>query len=148
MRTKNYATSPSSHPTLVHKTSQSELTSILNNIKNHKVKYSQHIEEKPISPLFPCKYLGDFEMQAIRAYRQEERRIYREKCQKAFRFKAHSSLCGGMFSLAQQLANRSGENILAIIDNPANTSIVRKKLFQPQTGLLTYISALGYALFG
>ncbi|MBQ0268172.1 MULTISPECIES: hypothetical protein [Providencia] len=148
MRTKNYAISPSSHPTLAHKTSQSGLASILNDIKNHKIKHPQHIENKSISPLFSSKYLGDFEIQAIRAYRQEERRIYREKCQKAFKFKAHNSLCGGMFSLAQQLANRSGENILAIIDNPANMSIARKKLFQPQTGLLTYISALGYALFG
>ncbi|EPI2105771.1 hypothetical protein ACS5F0_001524 [Providencia rettgeri] len=54
---------------------------------------------------------------------------------------------GGIFSLAQQLANRSRQNILAI-DDQSNIPGARKKLFQPQTRIVAFISALGYALFG
>ncbi|ENR5390285.1 TPA: hypothetical protein KEY68_003171 [Providencia rettgeri] len=147
MRTKNHAITSSCQATQYPKISQFELVEILNNIKGHCAKNPEYVENKSIATQYPYKYFDGSELHAIKAYRQEERRIYREKCQTAFKFKRQNSMRGGIFSLAQQLANRSRQNILAI-DNQSNISGTRKKLFQPQTRIVAFISALGYAIVG
>ncbi|EKT58777.1 hypothetical protein [Providencia rettgeri] len=147
MRTKNHAITSSCQATQYPKISQFELIEVLNSIKGHCTKKPEYVENRSIAIQYPYKYFEGSELQAIKACRQEERRIYREKCQAAFKFKRQNSMKGGIFSLAQQLANRSRQNILAI-DDQSNTSGAKKKLFQPQTRVITVISALGYALFG
>ncbi|MBO1916245.1 hypothetical protein J4727_11100 [Providencia rettgeri] len=83
-------------------------------------------------------------MLAIKAYRQEERRIYREECSAAFKFKTHNGMKRGIFSLAQQLANKSGENILAM--DPSLTQPSQRKLFRPQTAIYRLYQRTGYTL--
>ncbi|QKJ50553.1 hypothetical protein G9396_03600 [Providencia rettgeri] len=147
MKTKNHAITLSCQATQCPKISQFELIEILNSIKSNCTKKPEYVENRSIATQYPYKYLDGSELQAIKAYRQEERRIYREKCQTAFKFKRQNSMKGGFFSLAQQLANRSRQNILAI-DNQSHISGARKKLFQPQTRVVAFISALGYAIVG
>ncbi|MEX0422891.1 hypothetical protein KDV38_03995 [Providencia rettgeri] len=147
MSTKNDSITPNYQATQSPKISQFEFVEILNSIKNHSTQKPEYVGNRSATTQYPYKYFDGSELQAIKACRQEERRIYREKCQAAFKFNRQNSMKGGIFSLAQQLANRSRKNILAI-DNQENISVSRKKLFQPQKGIVACISALGYALFG
>lgn len=147
MNTKNYSIAANCQATQSPKISQFELVEILNRIQNHNTKKPEYIESESVASQYPYKYFDGSELQAIKACRQEERRIYREKCQAAFKFKRQNSIKGGIFSLAQQLANRSRQNILAI-DDQSNIPGARKKLFQPQTRIVAFISALGYAIAG
>ncbi|MCK9788237.1 MULTISPECIES: hypothetical protein [Providencia] len=147
MNTKNDSITPNYQATKSPKISQFELVEILNSIKSHSTRKPEYVKSRSVTIQYPYKYFDGSELQAIKASRQEERRIYREKCQTAFKFNQQNSMKGGIFSLAQQLANRSRQNILAI-DNQDNITFSRKKLFQPQTRIVACISALGYALFG
>lgn len=144
MRTKSFSLDSLCHVKKRHQISQSELKDVLNNIKNHPTKTPK---PKSITIQIPNDYANDFEVLAIRACRHEERRIYREECNTAFKLKVQNSMKGGIFSLAQQLANKSGKNILAI-DDSEDLNYPKRKLFKPQPHLLMLVSSLGYALFG
>ncbi|HHE6469653.1 TPA: hypothetical protein ACPFI9_002191 [Providencia rettgeri] len=145
MRTKNSSTILSYHSESQRKISPIEFNNLLNDIKNHSVSFPRESKARSITISIPKNYSDDFEMLAIKACRQEERRIYREECSAAFKFKTHNGMKRGIFSLAQQLANKSGENILAMDPQP-HAALAKRKLFRPQPPLIAFISALGYAI--
>ncbi|WP_369308965.1 hypothetical protein [Providencia rettgeri] len=144
MRIKAFSLQSDFYAKECHKISQTELKQVLNHIKNHPV---QVPKPKSIALQISEDDSDDLALLAVRAYRQEERRIYREECNAAFKFKVQNSMKGGIFSLAQQIANKSGKNILAI-DNVDNSSYPKRKLFKPHPPLLRLISSLGYSLLG
>ncbi|MEY0541816.1 hypothetical protein AB7318_04435 [Providencia rettgeri] len=146
MRIKNSSTILNYHSEPQRKISPIEFNNILNDIKNHCINSPKELKARSITISIPKSYSDDFEMLAIKAYRQEERRIYREECSAAFKFKTHNGMKRGIFSLAQQLANKSGENILAMDPQP-HAALPKRKLFRPQPPFIAFISALGYTLF-
>lgn len=147
MRTRNTPTILNNYTESQRKVSLIEFNNMLSEIKNHSINNPKEFKAKSIIITIPKNYSDDFEMLAIKACRQEERRIYREECSAAFKLKMHNGMKRGIFSLAQQLANKSGENILAI-DNHPDLIVTKRKLFRPQPPFLAFISALGYTFFG
>lgn len=124
-----------------------EFSDLLNNIKNHQNNLSIFEKNKPNIITISRGYAEDSELvAAIKSGREEERRIYRAECKAAFKLDMEACLKGGIFSLAQQLANKSGANILGIEsqDSSASTKLIKKKLFKPQAHFVALISDLGY----
>ncbi|HDN2513413.1 TPA: hypothetical protein P1K35_003638 [Providencia rettgeri] len=144
MKTKNNVASSDCHTAQHDKISQVELNHILNNIKNHRIQNQKNIGNSCVSTQLIHKYS---DVIVLKEYRNEERRIYRDECNAAFKFTRDNCMKGSFFSLAQQLANQSGENILAM-DDKLNSTFSKKKLFRPQPPFIAFISALGYTLFG
>lgn len=147
MRIKNASTILNCYLGSQRKISPIEFNNILNDIKNHSISRPKELKTRSITISIPKSYSDDLEILAIKACRQEERRMYREECSAAFKFKMHGGMKRGIFSLAQQLANKSGENILAM-DSEPHIITPKRKLFRPQSPFIALISALGYRLFG
>ena len=134
-------------PYLGNEISRLEFSNLLNNIKNHQSNVPIIDKIKTSTIIRSRGYVEGTELAAeIKLGREEERRIYRAECRAAFKLDMKACLKGGIFSLAQQLANKSRTNILGIENqgNSLSTTLVKKRLFKPQAYFLALISSLGY----